>query len=118
MIYKHVVYKQETDDGEEQMVTVKEPIDGGDDLFFGHAMIGIRVQTGATFEHPVLFPIPEAKTIQEAYEKFETSRDEECPKQAKSIIEDMQKQMETDQSKLIVPQDMAPNIPFPPNMVD
>jgi len=104
MIYQSVQYTN--DDGEQ--VTVMDPIDGSSKKFRGHAVIGIRVpQSPHPLEHPITFPIPNAQTIEEAFAQFKEARDQEGPKVAEKIVNQMkeaaQEAQRHEQSQIVVP---------------
>jgi len=78
--------------------------------FQGHAVVGFHTPMGE-IERPVGFDI-EAETIEEAFEKFELTKQEKVPQIAKEMIEEMKKQaqehQERERSKIIVPGAMPP----------
>lgn len=104
MIYQNIHYTN--DEGEQ--ISETKPIDGSESKFRGHAIVGIRVpQSPHPLEHPITFPIKNAKNIEEAFSNFKSSRDEEGPKVAEKMInqmkEEAQEMQRQKQSQIVVP---------------
>jgi len=111
------LYVDEDEDGNQKRITAEEPIDGSTPTYDGHAVVGIETPMGM-MERPLTFPIPGAKNVEEAFEKFDEAKKVEGPIAAKRMIQDMKEQMmeqqERQRSKIIVPGANV-NVPIPPD---
>ena len=110
MIYRREEFIQE--DPEDRKFPVKtiellSATDGSSNRFVGRVSIGLQTPMGAT-TLPVSFEI-EAKTIEEAFSKFEVQAEAEVERARGELQDQLQKMRHQAQGRIVTPGQIAPS---------